>query len=227
MLIRVLSLLLAFSIISQPVLAFGFMDDSTQEIIHETWSAQTFSELKNGVISIPEEAINDYLTTILPDHPEIRSVQVAVHPDNRLNLAINTKQTGRMKLDGRITRFVQNNEESTAQIVIGERKMLDKPITSLFFAHISLGMLTKLFGNPLNNDQEQFTTRIDGNTLSVNFKPYVDQSPLKTVSLYGMTPAELFSVDSITTDEGMVYLHTSYHGPSLAMPVLQRLFDAM
>lgn len=227
MLVRVLSLLLALSIISQPVLAFSFMDDSTQKIIRETWSAQTFSELKNGVISIPGEAINDYLTATLPEHPEIRSVQVAVHQDNHLNLAINTQQTGRMKLDGKITHFVQNNEESSAQIVIGERKMLDKPITSWFFAHISLGMLTKLFGNPLNNNQDKFTTQIDGNTLSVNFKPYVDQSPLKTVSLYGMTPADLFSVDSITTEEGMVYLHTSYHGPSLVMPMLQRLFDAM
>lgn len=227
MLRRVFSLLLALSVVSQPVFAFSIMDDTTQKIIRETWSAQTFSELKSGVISIPETAINDYLAATLPDYPEIRGAHVGVHNDNHLALDINTQQTGRVKLDGKITRFVQNSEESCTQVVIGDRKLLDKPITSWFFAHISLGMLTKLFGNPLNNNQDKFTTQIDGNTLLINFKPYVDQSSLRTVSLYGMTPADLFSVDSVTTEEGMVYLHTSYQGPALVMPVLQRFFDSI
>lgn len=227
MLLRIISFILLLSIVSQPVFAFSIMDDATQKILRETWDAQTFAGLKNGVISIPETAINDYLSATLPDYPAIHSAHVAVHNDNHLGLELNTQQTGRVKLDGKIIRFVQNNEESAAQIVIGERKLLDKPITSWFFAHISLGIMTKLFGNPLNNNQDKFTTRIDGNTVNINFKPYIDQSPLKTVAVYGMSPADFFSIDSVTTEEGMLYLHTSYRGPSLVMPVLQRLFDAI
>ncbi len=36
--------------------------------------------------------------------------------------------------------------------------------------------------------------------------------------LVSISLVSLFSIDSLTTEEGIVQLHTSYHGPSLALP---------
>lgn len=225
MLRKSLCLFLLCLLLVQPVYAFSLFDGATQKILRETWDAQTLDELMNGVVAIPQSAINDYLATQLTDYPDIRDVQLAVHPDNQIHLDLNTRKSGRISIDGAITRFVQNNDESQMSVAVGKRKLLDKPVTSWFFAHLSLSLLSRMFGNPLNSEQDKFVTQISGNTLNVNFKPYIDQSPLQGFSVAGFSLINLFSVDSLTTEEGTVYLHTSYHGPSLALPALQRLFE--
>lgn len=136
---------------------------------------------------------------------------------------MNTRDNGRLLLKGTITRFIQNNEESSVSIAVGQRKLLSKPVASWFFAHISLGMLTKLFGNPLAADQDNFTSRIDGNVVTINFRPYIEHSPLRTLSVYGTSPADFFSVDSISTEPGLIRLHTSYHGSPFSLQALQQL----
>lgn len=222
---KLLTLLLVCFMLAQPAYAFSVLSDDTQNILKDTWDAQTLKGLENGIIAVPESALNEYVEGMLPDHPDIRAAHVAVHTDNKLALDIDTKGTGRMTLEGTVTRFVQNSDESAMSIQIGKRKMLDKPITSWFFSHISLGMLTKLFGNPLNDGQEKFVTKIHGNTLDVNFQPYISRSTLSRVSVGGLSLFDLFSVDSLTTEEGVVYLHTTWAGSSFVSAALHQIVD--
>jgi len=218
-----ITLLLAVLFTIQPVYAFPFIDDSTQRVLSQTWDAQTLTGLANGVIAVPEETINDYLATILPDYPSIREAHVTIQPGNQIILNLDTRESGRLLLKGTIIRFVQNSEESSVSIVVGQRKLLTKPVASWFFAHMSLGMLTKLFGNPLHAAEDSFTSRIDGNVVTINFRPYIDHSPLRTISFYGASPADFFSVDSVNTEEGLIQLHTSYHGSPFSLQALQKL----
>ena len=220
-----IALLLTCFVFAQPAYAFSVLSADTENVLKDTWNAQTLQSLEDGVIAVPESAINEYLAATLPDHPDIRAAHLAVHPDNKLALDINTKDTGRMSLEGTVTRFVQNSNESDMNIHIGKRKLLDKPITSWFFAHISLGMLSKLFGNPLNDGQDKFITKIHGNSLDINFKPYIGQSALSRVSAGGFSLFDLFSVDSLSTDEGVVYLHTSWVGSSFVLSSLHQILD--
>ena len=222
---QAIALVLTCFMLAQPAYAFSVLSADTENVLKDTWSAQTLKDLENGVIAVPESAINEYLEAALPEHPDIRSAHLAIHPDNKLALNIDTKGTGKMALEGTVTRFVQNSDESDMSIQIGKRKMLDKPITSWFFAHISLGMLTKLFGNPLNDEQDKFITKIHGNTLDIDFKPYVSQSTLSRVSAGGFSLFDLFSVDSLSTDEGVVYLHTSWLGSSFVLSSLHQILD--
>lgn len=216
-------LLLAMLYALQPVHAFPFIDDATQKVLRQTWDAQTVSDLTNGVIAVPETTINDYLTQVLPDYPSIREAHVTIQPGNQIILDLNTRDSGRLLLKGTITRFVQNSDESSVSIAVGQRKLLTKPVASWFFAHISLGMLTKLFGNPLSQAQDSFTSRIDGNVVTINFRPYIEHSPLRTLSVYGTSPADLFSVDSVSTDAGIIRLHTSYRGSPFSLQMLRQL----
>lgn len=222
--LRVLTILLLVVLFTlQPVYAFPFIDDSTQKVLRQTWDAQTLSDLANGVIAVPETTINDYLTQILPDYPSVREAHISIQPGNQIILDLNTRDSGHLLLKGTITRFIQNSEESSVSIAVGQRKLLSKPVASWFFAHISLGMLTKLFGNPLAAEQDNFTSRIDGNIVTINFRPYIEHSPLRTLSVYGTSPADLFSIDSVSTETGLIRLHTSYHGSPFSLQVLQQL----
>lgn len=217
------SLLLAMLCAFQPAYAFPFIDDAAQKVLRQTWDAQTLSDLTNGVIAVPETAVNEYLAQVLPDYPSIREAHVSIQPGNQIILHLDTRDSGRLLLNGKITRFVQNSEESSVSISVSQRKLLAKPVASWFFSHISLGMLTKLFGNPLTAAQDSFTSRIDGNVVTINFRPYIDHSPLRTLSIYGTSPADLFSVDSVSTDAGIIRLHTSYHGSPFSLQMLQQL----
>lgn len=184
------------------------------ENVSETWDAQTWEDLSSGVVTVPESAINDYLTTILPDYPAIRQAHISILPGNQIILELETPKNGRLLLKGTITRFVQNNRESSISIAVKQRKLLGKPLTSWVFAHISLGMLVKLFGNPLHTVQDSFPSRINGNVITINFRPYIDRSPLQTLSVYGLSPVDLFSIDSLSTEPGLIRLHTTYQGPA-------------
>jgi len=221
---RVLTaLLLAMLFTLQPIYAFPFIDDYTQKVLRQTWDAQTLSDLANGVIAVPETTINDYLTQILPDYPSVREAHISIQPGNQIVLDLNTRDSGHLLLKGTITRFIQNSEESSVSIAVGQRKLLSKPVASWFFAHISLGMLTKLFGNPLVAEQDNFTSRIDGNVVTINFRPYIEHSPLGTLSVYGTSPVDFFSIDAISTETGLIQLHTSYHGSPFSLQILQQL----
>lgn len=204
------------------VMAFGFLDDGVQNAIRTTWNAQTVAQLEQGIVAIPEEAINDYLVSVLPDYPTVTGAKLAIHGDNRIALDLNGGKSGKVKLEGTITRLVQNADESSMVISVDKRKLLDRPVASWVFAHVSLGMLTKIFGNPLSGS-DQFTSQIHGNRLTINFKPYVDQSPLQSVRIMDVALLDLITIDSISTDEGIIYLHTSYHGPGQLLNLLKRV----
>jgi hypothetical protein len=225
MLRLLLVFLITFSFCSQQALAFSVISDSTKSIITETWDAQSFEQLENGVVAVPAQAINDYLVTVLPDYPDVKSVNVTIHPNNSVDLDINTQKTGRVFLQGTITRFVQNKDESTVSIMLTKHKLLDRPVASWFFSHMSLGMMTKLFGNPLKGNEANFTSKFDGNQLTINFKPYIDKSPMSTANVMDMPLTSLINIDSLTTDEGVVYLHTSLQGSQSIYSLIHRILN--
>lgn len=218
-----IALTLVMVLALQPVYAFPLMDSAAQRILTQTWDAQTLNGLANGVVAVPEAAVNDYLETVLPDYPSIRQAYLSIQPGNQITLNLDTRTNGRLLLKGKIIRFIQNSTESSISIAVTQKKLLNKPLASWFFAHMSLGILAKMFGNPLNAAKDNFSSRIDGNVITINFRPYIDRSPLRTASVYGVSPADLFSVDSVSTAEGVLELHTSYHGSALSLDTLKRM----
>ncbi len=222
---QIISLLLAFLLLSQPVFALSKPDGADWKFIKSTIGTQAWHDLKDGVVTIPETAINDYAALHLPAYPSLRSAHISIHSNNRLTIDLDTHTLGHIRINGTITRFVQSREESTMSIRITKRKLLDKPVTSWFLAQLSLGMLTKLFGNPMNDGQHLFATQISGDTVTVNFKPFMEQSALNGLSIGNVSVLDLITVESLSTVEGAVLLQADCHTPPYAAALLRGLAE--
>lgn len=205
---------MVFLLMSQSVFAFSFMSDDEEQIIKDTWDAQTLDQLSGGVVAVPQSAVNNYLKSALENYPEIKNAEISVHPDSKIEADIDTASSGKVILDGTITQFVQNADNSSMTIHIDKKELADRPVTSWFFSRMSVGLLTKLFGNPLNDNEYGVKTHIDGNNMTIDFKPFVEQSALNKVQLMGSSLVDAVNVDSISTDEGTLYLHTSFNAGS-------------
>lgn len=218
-----LTCLAVLFLFSQSVFAFGFIDDNSQKIIKETWDSQTLSQLEDGVVAVPQSVINNYVQSAIEDYPDIESLAISVHPDNQIETDIDTKASGKVKLEGTITHFEQNKDVSSMTVHIDKKELVGRPLTSWIFSRMSISMLTKLFGNPLNGNEYGITTDVDGNNLIINFKPFIDQSPLKEVTIMGSSMADAVNIDSVSTDEGVLYLHTSFNGGSVVLNTIKSL----
>ncbi|WP_196594036.1 hypothetical protein [Pectinatus sottacetonis] len=208
---------------SQSVFAFGFISESSQNIIKQTWSAQTLDQLKDGVVAVPESAVNDYLQSLISNYPEFKSIKFAIHSNNKIEADIDTETSGMVDLQGTITQFVQNKDNSLMIVHIDKKELVGRPVTSWFFSRMSIGMLTKLFGNPLKDNQYGVVAAVDGNNITVNFKPFIDHSPLKEVTVMGNSMADIINIDSVTTGEKVLYLHTSFNGSNMLYNVVKNI----
>ncbi|EAX48828.1 hypothetical protein TcarDRAFT_2517 [Thermosinus carboxydivorans Nor1] len=222
---RWLAMLLVLLLLCRPVQAFGWLDPAAVATIKEFLNAQTLDQLRQGVVAVPEEVVNEYLAGALANFPGITEARVTILPDNKLRLAFTARQTGRVVVEGRIMKFVQNQDESQMVVAVGKRSLRDRPVASWLFSHLSLGALVKLFGNPLTGAGDYFVARFDGNLLVVDFRPYIDQSPLRTVTFAGRSLVDLIAVDAVTTGSGVLYLHVSYHGPGELLALLRQFLD--
>ncbi len=220
---QVLAFFLSIMLLFPPASALGSPADTDWETVKGAINAQTWQELANGVVTIPEAAINEYAAAHLAAYPGLRAAQIAIHDGNRLTIDLVTPQWGRLRINGVITRFIQNREESTISIRVTKRKLLDKPVTSWFLAQLSLSMLTKLFGNPLPDGQHPFTTQISGNTLTIDFKAFIEQSALNNLSIGTLSALDLITIEALTTTEGAVQLHAARPNVAHTAAVLRQL----
>ncbi|WP_182187920.1 hypothetical protein [Pectinatus frisingensis] len=206
-------LLLLFT---RSVFAFGFIDDNSEKIIKDTWDSQTFSQLESGIVAVPQSVVDSYVQSAVTNYPDISSLEVLIHPDNLIEVNIDSKASGKVKLEGTITQFVQNKDISSMTVHIQKKELVGRPLTSWIFSRVSAGLLVKLFGNPLNGNEYGITTDVDGNNLIINFKPFIDQSSLKDVTIMGSSLVDAINIDSVSTQEGTLFLHTSLNGGSVA-----------
>lgn len=213
-------LMMTFFLTMPSVFAFSLFSENTQQIISQTWDAQTLQQLKDGVVAVPQPLINEYLKSVLTDSDKIKSAQISIHPDNKLEANVDTVASGKVILSGTILQLVQNKDKSLMKVHIDKKELAGSPVTSWIFSRMSIGMLTKLFGNPLNDNDYGIVTSADGNTLSVDFKDFIAKSQLNNAQFMGNKLIDAVNIDSVSTDEGVLYLHTSFNVSNMALNAL-------
>ncbi|MBB5335028.1 hypothetical protein [Pectinatus brassicae] len=221
---KVVLLCLTFLVFfSQSVFAFSFISDNSQKIIEDTWNAQTMNQLEDGVVAVPQTAIDNYLQSVLAEYPEFKQVKLNIHADNKIEADIDTAASGKIKVEGTITAFKQNKDMSSMTVHIDKKELLNRPVTSWLFSRMSIGMLMKLFGNPLSDNQYGVAVEAKDNNLIINFKPFIDKSSLKQVEIMGNSLVDAVNIDDITSAEGVLYLHTSINGGNMLINTIKNI----
>ena len=189
-----ISILFTFPVLANP------SPVETEHLVQAAWKAQTMEGLNNGVWVIPEEILNNYFTSSL-DNDKVKNPKLKLLDNNRMYITFDSSM-GRVALTCEIKKFVHNQTESYVEVYIREKKLADKPLLSWMLKFVSLGAIADLYGNPLK-DVTQVQAKFSGNTLKVNFRPLVEKTLLHSEM------GRRIDINSITTREGMLELHTN------------------
>lgn len=189
----------------------GYASPDPKALLQTVWKAQTIEELNNGVWILPEEALNQYFSSIaISDN--VRNPNLRLLGDNRMLLAFDSK-VGRVRLTCEVKQFVHNQTESYAEVFVRKKEVVDKPFISWMLKYISLGAIADLYGNPLK-ETKQVNARFNGNTLTINFRPIVEKS------LLNHSFGKQIEISRITIREGAILLHTNMKAETILTGLL-------
>jgi len=198
-LFKVVIYLLISILFTLPVMANPTIVE-TESVVQTIWKAQSIDGLTNGLWVIPEGALNEYFThSVTTD--KVKNPRLKLLDNNRMYITFDSS-LGRVALTCEIKQFVHNQTESYVEVYVREKKLADKPLLSWMLKFVSLGAIADLYGNPLK-DVKQVDAKFSGNTLKVNFRPLVEKTLLTT------DIGRKIDINSVTTREGMLELHTN------------------
>ena len=189
-----ISILFTFPVLANP------LPEASEPLIMEMWKAQTMDGLTDGVWVIPEVVLNDYFTSSV-QNDKVKNPKLKLLDKNKMYITFDSSM-GRVGLTCEIKQFVHNQTESYVEVYIREKKLMDKPMLSWMLKFVSIGAIADLYGNPLK-DVKAVDAKFSGNTLKVNFRPLVEKTLLNS------DIGRKIDINSITTREGMLELHTN------------------
>lgn len=189
-----ISILFTFPVMAEPI------PEETEFLVQTIWKAQTMEGLNNGLWVIPEVAMNEYFTHSLKND-KVKNPNLKLLDKNRMYITFDSS-LGRVALTCEIKQFVHNQRDSYVEVYIRDKKLADKPVLSWMLKFVSLGAISDMYGNPLK-DVKQVDANFSGNILKVNFRPLVEKTLLHNEI------GRKIDINSITTREGMLELHTN------------------
>jgi len=189
-----ISILFAFPVMANP------SPEEIQSLTQTIWQAQTMDGLNNGVWVIPETALNEYFTHSI-HNDKVKNPRLKLLNDNKMDITFDSS-LGRVALTCDIKEFVHNQTDSYVEVYVREKKLSDKPILSWMLKSVSLGAISKLYGNPLK-DIKEVDANVSGNTLKVNFRSLMEHTLLNNEI------GSKIDITSVTAREGLLELHTN------------------
>lgn len=181
------------------------------KVLQETWSKETFMEIMQGKVSVPDSVINDAIAEQLNENQPVTQMTLTSKENGRLEIAATSKKMGRLEFSGIIEEFVHNTEESRVTYRVKERALKDHGLASWFFSRMSLSMAQNIFGKL--DLGEALPTQIKGNSISVDCHDVLEQSQLAQVQLQGHRILDMVEIKGAVPHDGYVQFETELHVP--------------
>lgn len=175
-------------------------------VLKETWDLQTFENLQQGKIAVPDDAINQFLADSLKEQTEVSELTVTSRADQTLLIHARTKAIGRIDMVCKVELFEHNRDHSLIRLRVTDKKLPDHPVLSWMFARVSLALATKVTG-PLNPGHGVSVT-ITGNQVSIDVRQALLQSQFGQINVFGWQPIHALSIQSATPAAGYLLLTT-------------------
>jgi hypothetical protein len=188
--------------------------------IHKLWDAQTLKNLTDGQFSIPDTFINELLAQRLNDHPDIQEVTVAAKSNNRLEIRVVTPTSKIITLEGTIEEFRHDKERSYLKFKLHKKSLSDRSITSWLFSNLSLGFLTKVFGNI--DTPENLHVSIKRNTITVDFHEAMRTRQGDQPTLLGIPLPDVIRIHGAGAIEGAINIRTSLDVSDVGAALIRR-----
>lgn len=182
------------------------------KILQETWSQETFMEIMQGKVSVPDSVINEAIAERLDETQPVTQMTLTSKENGRLEIRATSKKLGRLEFSGLIEEFKHNTEESLVTYRVKERALKDHGLASWFFSRMSLSMAQSIFGKI--DLGEALPTTIKGNRITIDCRSVLEQSQLARAELQGYRVLDMVEIKNAVPHDGYIQFETELHVPS-------------
>lgn len=180
-------------------------------VLKETWDLQTFRNLEQGKVAVPDDVMNEYLASTIEDSEEIKELSITSLEGHKLKISALTKKAGRMVFICDIKQFEHNRDSSFMKLKIVDKKLPDKPIVSWIFSKVSLAMVTKFVGHV--NPGYGLGVKVVGNEVTIDFHQALYNSNIGTLDVFGYKPLDAMIIKEAVPEKGFVNFTTAVDLP--------------
>lgn len=180
-------------------------------LLKETWDLQTFANLQEGRVAVPDDAVNAYLAEALKEQTEVSELSIRSHADQTIAIHAKTASIGRIELICQLEQFEHNASQTQLRLRVKDKKLPDHPVLSWMFARVSLALATKLTG-PIEPGHGVKVT-VKGNQVSVDLREALLSSSFGRINVFGWQPVNALEIKSALPCDGYLLLNTSLEIP--------------
>ena len=188
-------------------------------VVKETWDLQTFSELQEGKVAVPDEVINDTLAKAIDDSERVKELKIESLENHQLKITAVTAKSGKIEMLCQVEKFEHDKDHSVVKLKAMSKKLPERPMMSWIFSRISLSLATKLVGHI--DPGKGLNMEFNGNEITVDFHQALYQSAAGSVELFGYRPLDYLTVYSATPNKGYVEFQTNMALPDNIKEIIQ------
>lgn len=183
------------------------------QVVRDTWSKETLSELIAGNVAVPDKVINKALADMNRENPDgdVKSIELKSRADGKLEIKADTKSIGRIEMTGTIEKFVHNQDESVMCFKVKERAFKDHGLQSWLVSRMSLSMAEHLMGKITISDD--LPTKIKGNTIIFDFHELFQNGKLAKTEINGYRLIDMIEIEKAVPKDGYVAFKTKLNIP--------------
>lgn len=180
-------------------------------VVKDTWNLQTFSQLQEGKVAVPDEAINDTLAKAIADSELVKELKIESMANQQLKITAATAKSGKIEMLCQVEKFEHDKDNSVVTLKVVSKNLPERPLLSWIFSRISLSLAAKLLGDV--NPGQGLKMAINGNEITVDFHQALYRSAAGGLELFGYRPLDYLAVYGATPNEGYVEFRTNMSLP--------------
>lgn len=192
-------------------------------VVRDTWDHQTLKEILEGKVYLSDAMLNEILAkriTGREDSP-LSSVRLLCHGNGRMDIAAMTRNGDSLELSGTIEKFVHKGDASCLVYRVRKHSMPGHGISSWLFSQVSLSMAQRLVGRI--EAPENLPTKIDHNTITVDFSKVLEESRFGQAELEGTRLLDMLEIKSAKPKEGGLEVAVDVHVSDSIKSALKRM----
>ncbi|MPM50788.1 hypothetical protein SDC9_97531 [bioreactor metagenome] len=193
--------------------------------LQETWDLQTFENIEQGRVAVPDHVINEYLAEAVQGSDQVKELKITSLEDNKLRITALTPKAGHVVLVCKIEQFEHNKNHSVIKLKALDKKLPDKPLASWIFSKVSLAMVTKITGTINPGDGMAIT--IHGNQATLDFHQALANSKLGQAEAFGYKPIDYLVIHEAVPQNGYVVFKTNLDLPENVRAMVKNALNAV
>lgn len=190
-------------------------------VVRHTWNTQTFDELKEGKVTVPDDVINGSLARYSNENSHIYNIKVTSLGENKLRVEAETKKFGSVNMVCRIDQLEHNRDISLLKMTVLEKDLPHHEVLSWIVSRVSLSMVEKMVGKIELG--ETIKTKIVHDTIAIDFHEALAQTDFGRSSLLGYRISDALVIENAVPKEGYIEFKTSLAAPDTLKSMLYNI----